>query len=27
VGFVLGATMGELGIVGVALAALWKKAG
>jgi hypothetical protein len=27
VGFVMGATMGELGIVGVALAALWKKAG
>jgi len=27
VGFVMGATLGEVGIVGVALAALWKKAG
>lgn len=27
VGFVLGATVGEIGIVGVALAALWRKAG
>lgn len=26
-GFVMGATFGELGIVGVALAALWRKAG
>lgn len=26
-GFVMGATLGELGIVGVALAALWRKAG
>ena len=25
-GFVMGATMGEVGIVGVALAALWRKA-
>jgi hypothetical protein len=27
VGFVMGATLGEIGIVGVALAALWRKAG
>jgi len=27
VGFVMGATLGEIGIVGVALAALWKKGG
>ena len=27
VGFVMGATIGEIGIVGVALAALWRKAG
>jgi len=27
IGFVMGATLGEIGIVGVALAALWKKAG
>lgn len=26
VGFVMGATLGEIGIVGVALAALWRKA-
>ena len=26
IGFVMGATLGEIGIVGVALAALWKKA-
>ena len=27
VGFAMGATIGEVGIVGVALAALWRKAG
>ncbi len=27
VGFVMGATLGEIGIVGVALASLWRKAG
>lgn len=27
IGFVMGATLGEFGIVGVALAALWKKVG
>lgn len=27
IGFVVGATFGEVGIVGVALAALWRKAG
>ncbi len=26
-GFVMGATLGEFGIVGIALAALWKKVG
>ncbi len=26
VGFVMGATLGEMGIIGVALAALWRKA-